>query len=247
MKNLITICLFFLSIGLMAQTKPKVDIVTKQGTQLKCKVISMDKQKIQIERADGRTGIASSETIESINGMTYEEFYEMYKDGISETVSFPLNDSGEIEYTEVVQVGGIDSKELFVRAKEWLALTFVSSESVIEFEDKEAGKIIGNGNIDAIGISQFVDYGIVKFRIEIQVKDNRYKYSFNNIRHKKPYTHSYYTPEVLTEMKAGGGINTMGQKSWDSIRSNAYTDLGTLIESLKAYMTRTSDRSSDDW
>lgn len=250
MKILFSIILSISSLLLFAQEDNKVEILTKQGAKLKCKVLSMDKDKIQIERPDGRTAIASAETIESINGMTYEDFFLSFKEGTTDVINFPLNEAGEIEYTEVVQVDGVNAKELFVRAKEWLALTFVSSESVIDFEDKEAGKIIGNGILEVyrkrdMGIS--MDLGINRFMMEIQVKDGRYKYKIYKIKHELMPPAVNSSPGNLLVSKPGGGIFTMGQKNWDYIKSESNRMFLDLIDSLKKQMAKPSDRSSDDW
>jgi hypothetical protein len=66
---------------------------------------------------------------------------------------FPIAANGEIIYSEKVDVDSIKSTELYVRAHEWFAKTFKSAQSVIQLDDKEAGKILGKGSIQA-GIAQ---------------------------------------------------------------------------------------------
>ena len=81
-------------------------------------------------------------------------------------------------YTEVFEVKGVDKKELFVRANSWFATIFSNSESVIQFSDKESGKIIGNyyqemTNIDSLwGVKQV---------IEVDVKDEKVRIVIQNL------------------------------------------------------------------
>jgi hypothetical protein len=122
----------------------------------------------------------------------------------------------------------------------------LQSESVIDFEDKNAGKIIGNGSFHAYGKFKVVDYGYIKYVISIQVKNDRYKYIINSIRH-VVLSNGFTTPGHLTALKPGGGLFSIGQGNWDAVKSNAFTDMSNLIQSLKDYMSKPSDRSSDDW
>ncbi len=50
-----------------------------------------------------------------------------------------------ITFTDVVLIDSSSKDEIYLKAREWVAKTYNSSKSVIEIEDKENGKIIGNG------------------------------------------------------------------------------------------------------
>src|SRR5690606_790856 len=95
---------------------------------------------------------------------------------------------------------------LFTKAREWFTKSFTSSKSVLELEDKEAGKLIGKGTIRAVteesmNDNEFIkrkgmvskkireqknkgDVGTVSFTISIYIKDGRYKYEINDLFHK---------------------------------------------------------------
>ncbi|MBF0171159.1 MAG: DUF4468 domain-containing protein [Nitrospinae bacterium] len=76
----------------------------------------------------------------------------------------------------------ISKGEIYIAAMDWMTETFRSSKSVIEFEDKEAGVIVGKGNAD-FGY-KFV-FGTTdanaKFKIKIEAKDGRYRLTFSNV------------------------------------------------------------------
>lgn len=70
----------------------------------------------------------------------------------------------------IIEVGKTQD-QLFVASMDWLTRAFVSSKSVIEYQDKGGGIIVGNGNMD-------VKYGLgvpirTKFMITIEVKDKK--------------------------------------------------------------------------
>jgi hypothetical protein len=127
MKYLLTISLLFISILAYCQQGNYITLKLKTGLEVEVKVLSMEKKKITIEKENRTTSTINAEVIESIDGMSYDEFYDNFDEGSLSTSMFPLNADGEIEFTEVVQVDGVNADELFIRAREWLALTFVSS------------------------------------------------------------------------------------------------------------------------
>src|SRR5690625_5187989 len=52
-------------------------------------------------------------------------------------------DESERSIDEIVEAPGMKKDALYIRANGWFVETFNSPESVIEFQDKEAGKIMG--------------------------------------------------------------------------------------------------------
>lgn len=94
------------------------------------------------------------------------------------------------EETTVVQVyeaPGYTKDQLFDGAKRWIAENFRSAESVIEYEDRNGGTIIGHGNmmIDPPmkrGVSYYSVYrGRVGFKLKVETKDGRLRLSFTNV------------------------------------------------------------------
>jgi len=54
-------------------------------------------------------------------------------------VSVPLADN----YEQIIEVPGASKEELYSRVNSWFVETFNSAESIIEFQDKEIGKVMG--------------------------------------------------------------------------------------------------------
>ncbi|MEA5260639.1 DUF4468 domain-containing protein [Arcicella aquatica] len=78
---------------------------------------------------------------------------------------------------EVVEVKNTKAK-LYANAQTWIAKTFGDYKSVIQFEDKEQGRLIIKGLSD-LGINSYPDF---KYTITIDVKENKYRYSINDIQ-----------------------------------------------------------------
>jgi len=68
--------------------------------------------------------------------------------------------------------------EIFVASMDWIAKTFMSAKSVIEYQDKEAGKIVGHG-------SALVNYALIPmdthFTLTIDAKDGKARISIQGI------------------------------------------------------------------
>ena len=71
---------------------------------------------------------------------------------------------------KVVEVPDTDKDTLFIRASAWAVDAFVSSDSVIELEDKEAGIIKGKCRLTA---PQYLATIALENIITIEVKNNR--------------------------------------------------------------------------
>jgi len=67
----------------------------------------------------------------------------------------------------------------FEETKIWLSKTFNDSKAVIEYENKESGKIVGRGMTK---VSYGLGYINVQFTIEIDTKDSKSRLKFENIK-----------------------------------------------------------------
>jgi len=68
--------------------------------------------------------------------------------------------------------------EIFVASMDWIAKTFVSAKAVIEYQDKEAGKIVGHGYA-------LVNYGLIPtdtyYTLTIDTKDGKARISIQGV------------------------------------------------------------------
>lgn len=91
-------------------------------------------------------------------------------------------------YSEVVDLQGQSQDVIFESSKIWIAKKFVSANNVIQYADKNSGRIIGKGNFslncpaDVKGMT-CIAYTSTKaeFTLEIEVKDDRARLTFSDI------------------------------------------------------------------
>jgi len=118
--------------------------------------------------------------------------------------------------------------ELYVKSMEWLSKTFNESKSVIDYQDKEAGTIIGNGAIQHF-YSMIIN-GQVLFAVKLELKDNRARITLSNFMANIIGTSG---PPVTRAIM---------QSEYDAAKPN----LDKLVSNYEIYMKSTST-SNDDW
>jgi len=184
----------------------------------------------------------------------------------SQEIKFPTDSlTGKIKFTEVIYVDSATRSTLYTKAREWFVKSFQSSKSVLELEDKEAGKLIGKGNIsviteESVNENEYVkmkglipkklrdqktkgEAGTVSFTIAIYIKEGRFKYEVTGLYHKgNSVTVNGYTATVpdggdLSNSTPSCGYGQMMPKiRWTNIRTETFNTIVTLIKNLKTTM-----------
>jgi hypothetical protein len=96
----------------------------------------------------------------------------------------PISESDRTFY-RVVDVPGYTKDQIYFVTKIWIAENFTSAKSVIEFDSKDDGIIIGNGNIKypCSGLMCLAkDDWRVPFTMRIDMKDQKFRIGFSNIK-----------------------------------------------------------------
>ncbi len=90
---------------------------------------------------------------------------------LGQTYLLPIDSTTkQVTYTDIVTVKN-DKNTLFSNAKTWIASSFGDYKSVIQFEDKDAGKLIVKGISKIPGEL----YDRISFTLSIDCKDNKYR------------------------------------------------------------------------
>lgn len=84
-------------------------------------------------------------------------------------------------FKKIFEIPNISKDELYIRANAWFVNTFNSAESVIQFQDKDAGKIMGKYKM-YIAVGQPVSLTVgVTSTITVDVKDNMARININKL------------------------------------------------------------------
>lgn len=162
--------------------------------------------------------------------------------------------SQEFKFEEVVQVEDSSNKdELFNRARSWIGKTFKDEKYVIATEDRATGEISGNGIVkyrtSKIYFGVACVEGYVSFKLNIFVKDGRYKYIFDTFRHSgtaglgsREIDYGLLTMNTEPPQPSRGNAN---KKAWNDIKDKTTIEANELIESLKKAMNQKSENSKD--
>lgn len=86
---------------------------------------------------------------------------------------------------QVYEAPGFTKDQLFTASRMWIAQNFKSADAVIEYENKDEGTIIGNGNMaypcgGAFACMVKADWR-VPFTMKVETKDGRIRLTFTNI------------------------------------------------------------------
>ena len=152
------------------------------------------------------------------------------------TDAIPKNAQGMYEYTEVVKVDSASSDKLYSNAKLFIVEAFRSGKDVTQLNDDNTKTVAGSGN-DEIVTKGFMGSAIdkrVKFRILIQCKDGRYKYTINNFE--VSFLSEMVNKTVDLEDEKGFRNKYLTKKQTAELYKILNSDMHTLIVDLKKYM-----------
>ena len=146
-----------------------------------------------------------------------------------------------LKFSDVIIVENVSQKELFSRAKVWLAKTFKSSKDVIQTTDAETGVIVGKA-IYFFKPKSFMGSEAVKgniaYTISIYCKDGKYKYVVEDFIHENF--------GLLTTAEEGNFTMTLTSKGyrkkvWEDMKEQSEKEAKGLAESLKQAMSKKSE------
>lgn len=157
----------------------------------------------------------------------------------------------ELKYEGLVKVDStITKNELYNRARSWYADTYKSEKDVMSITDKDLGEISGNGAIrydpQSFYFAANCARGWIMYKINIYVKQGRYKYNFHSFVHegtKCPGGGGLVNYGVLTaDEKPISGAN----KGWREVKELVNSRMENLIRALSDAMNKKHE-TSNDW
>jgi hypothetical protein len=98
--------------------------------------------------------------------------------------------NGSYAYEQVVNVEGVSKEEMFSRAKKWIISNFKTNDNNIQFD--ETNLTIANTATVVLKVASGFNWaltsGLVNFKLNLQFKDGRYKFVFDNIAVQAAYS-----------------------------------------------------------
>lgn len=162
-------------------------------------------------------------------------------------VFFSFTVSAQVTFEQVIETIGTKD-QVFLKSKEWLFRTYNSGKTVLQFEDKEAGKIQGkartaNVAVKEMGVNQ--DLGSFTYDVTLDVKENKARITISNIM---------YERGSLSALKSGSAFREAypstwpriaqkaQQKRWDALKQDTEKQLQSVMASYgQALNTQTKD------
>lgn len=136
-----------------------------------------------------------------------------------------------VESSSVVEVSGLSQQELFDKTRQWFSQYFVSGESVVDYENREIGTIIGNG-IAQIGRDPFGMIGYsIHYNIKIETKDGKFRATTKITKHTNTDTSKTYD------------VNYVSVKREEM----AALHVEKIVSDIKSYVISQSEQSASDW
>ena len=84
------------------------------------------------------------------------------------------------QYSEVVSMPGKTAEQLYVKAREWFAESFISADNALLMDDRISGRIIAKGSIPVLNQKGKLGW-YANFTIKVSFKDGKYKNEVSNI------------------------------------------------------------------
>jgi len=137
-----------------------------------------------------------------------------------------------------------DKNYIYVKAHEWISKTYNSAKTVIDMQDKEAGKLIGKAKI-TITPSSYSSHGsiaasVVDYIISIDVKDGKYRCIISDFTHEGGMV-SYgglNKEKVMITSASGAKIES---KSYYDVKNKSMDMANRLLADLKLQMHKRGD------
>lgn len=156
-------------------------------------------------------------------------------------------EEGKVVYQAVIDAPEKTADALYTTSRLWFLESFKSSKDVIQYEEREAGIIAGNGNfpmvIYALGYAVEVR---AYFSVRIEVKDNKFRYRIDNISIDQGESGTYPVETYFSEEWMFKKNGSPKENSW---KWYAEYEKGIieLEESIKTALIKPKSKIDGDW
>ena len=162
----------------------------------------------------------------------------------------PQDESGKLNYSEIVQVDNVSKDELYQRSKQFFIDELESDKDIIQLDDQESGTVVAKGFYDVyVGLTKYQMW----FTVKIQSKEGRYKYDIYNIYFRTYPDDSGKTITLddwyIFDRQRFYKKNGKPQKRLEKYKNAMTEQLTSLIKLIKVSMDNsgTSDSNDEGW
>lgn len=163
---------------------------------------------------------------------------------MSQTDSIPFVD-GQYQYSEVVKLDSSFTKDkLYRNAKLYFTDNFKSAKDVIQYDEKQEGKVIGKGYFESnvkTMIMLTADYikTSVYYSTEITCKDGRYRYKIYDINLKSEDNTTFNLSDIFK--------SRFNKKYRTGLYNDIVIHFKAVMNTLKEYMSKDQAAKKDDF
>lgn len=155
-------------------------------------------------------------------------------------------DTLKFNFSEVVQADTMNAKTLYSNAKLFIANAFVSAKDVTQLVDDNSNTLVVKGLFILplkdlpYGFSYMKDF-TTTFKLQIQAKDNKYKYTLSDLVVKGNPVYDGFDLSLPYQKQKGEIGQKQHKKLWDTMKTSAYNFVTLFIKNLKNEMVIKSD------
>ncbi len=143
----------------------------------------------------------------------------------------------------ISQIPGLNKNQIYDQSKVFIAENFRSAKAVIDLDNKEQGTLIGNGNIGYPCGNSFTCGALrnwrVHFKMRIDVKDEKVRISFSDLRTVYPPSPGQRYPVYVPPSE--GGDYPLYDDEYEQVKPALIEIANNLVASL------THAKKKDDW
>lgn len=144
--------------------------------------------------------------------------------------------TGRVAISGIIEAKGKDKDKLHGILKSWAADYFRNSKYPLDVDDKEYGKIVYKGIINAQPqkyLGTVSDYGHFRFILKFWIKDEKVKYEFSNFSHESSSTSVIKSNcGNFENLECDSGVPIKIDK-WKNMKHGLIKDINTDVEKLK--------------
>jgi len=159
--------------------------------------------------------------------------------------------TGQVKYTEVIQVKDASKEKIYKKAKTWIASNFKSSDNMTETDDVNFEKLVGTGTliVDSLRLPYwgkvYAKRAYINFKFIVFIKEGKCKYSIENFM-------LYYVGDMgimietdLIDIKPEKSNWTKGMRA--DLKKTAHERVDKTIKKLILSFTKTITEDENNW